>query len=80
MSDSISVAGSGHGGDGPGVNYGVPDRYQGPSVSDQPELINPSAGESSPAGGGVNPQGAAPSQSANPGVNTRQAPGDTSVG
>lgn len=35
-------------------------RYEGPSVPDQPALINPSAGMSSGAGGGVNPIGAQP--------------------
>jgi hypothetical protein len=41
---------------------GLPDlpRYEGPSVSDQPALLNPSAGTQGPAGGGVNPMGESP--------------------
>ena len=45
--------------DGPGVNYGVPSRYVGPSVGTQPALVNPSAGEGAP-GVSPNPQGSTP--------------------
>jgi hypothetical protein len=76
-----SIPPSGHAGDGPGVNYGIPDRYVGPEVPDQAALVNPSAGFSSPPGGGVNPQGGpSPSPGSVPAERYDQAPGNTSKG
>jgi hypothetical protein len=69
-----------HPADGPGVDYGVPARYGKVEVPDQPALINPSAGDIGPPGGGVNPVGEQVAPGSMGPVSTRQVYPDTSVG
>lgn len=61
---------------------GLPDipRYEGPSVTEQAPLINPSSGDSSPAGGGVNPLGPTNSPGSTGPYSTAQVFPDTTVG
>lgn len=46
-----------HPSDGPGVAYGRPSQYDGPSVNELAPLVNPSAGDIGAPGGGANPRG-----------------------
>lgn len=78
--DGLVMAPSNHPADGPGVNYGCPPQYEGPKVTDQPALVNPSAGDIGPPGGGVNPMGPTPRPGAVPAETYDQAPGNTSMG
>lgn len=78
--DGIMMAPSNHPSDGPGVNYGTPAQYVGPDVPNQPALVNPSAGDQGPSGGGVNPMGATVSPGFVPRQTYDQAPQNSSKG
>jgi hypothetical protein len=72
-----------HPAEGPGVNYGTPQQYYGPTVTDQAPLVNPSAGNQGPVEQGmndVNPQGTAPRPGTVGPSNYDQAPQNSSKG